>query len=52
MRRTPSRIASSPTPEKFKRIDDAPRPSRYAARPGTKATLRDSARASRSVVSM
>jgi hypothetical protein len=28
IRRTPSRIASSSTPEKFSRIDEPPRPSR------------------------
>ena len=52
LRRIPSRISSSLTPEKFSRIDDAPRPSRYAARPGTNATCSRSARANRSVVSM
>jgi hypothetical protein len=52
MRRTPSRISASPTPEKFSRIAFAPRPSRNAERPGTKATCSSSARASRSVVSM
>ena len=40
------------TPEKFSRIDDPPRPSTKAARPGTNATCSSSARASRSVVSM
>jgi hypothetical protein len=52
MRATPSRRSSSPTPEKFSRIAEPPRPSRYAARPGTNATCSRSARASRSVVSM
>jgi len=54
IRRMPSRISSSGTPAKFKRIEQAPRrPSMYAARPGTNATpslLR--ACASRSVVSI
>src|SRR3954451_6564978 len=52
IRRTPSRISSSSTAEKLSRIALWPRPSRYAAAPGTNATLSRSARASRSVVSM
>ena len=48
----PSRMSSTPTPEKFSRIDEPPRPSTYAARPGTNATWSSSPRASRSVVSM
>ena len=34
--RIPSRMSSSPTPEKFSRIEEPPRPSTNAARPGTK----------------
>ena len=50
--RTPSRMRSSVEPEKLSRISEPPRPSTYAARPGTNATFARSARASRSVVSM
>ena len=35
----PRGCPSSPTPEKFSRIEEPPRPSRYAARPGTNATF-------------
>src|SRR5215210_607751 len=52
IRRTPSRISSSVTPEKLSRIELPPRPSTKAAWPGTKATSSRSARASRSPVSM
>ncbi len=52
IRRTPSRISPSLEAEKLSRIDDPPRPSAYAAAPGTKATFSRSALASRSVVSM
>ncbi len=39
MRRMPSRMSSSGTPAKFRRIEELPRrPSMYAARPGTNAT--------------
>ena len=37
-RRTPSLITASGTPEKFRRIESPPRPSRNAPRPGTNAT--------------
>ena len=52
MRRIPSRISSSLEQLKLSRIEWAPRPSVYAALPGTKATFSPSAFASRSVVSM